>query len=108
MKLIKFEDQKIIDSQTCGKLLEVINSKESPVSITVADCIKPTKPHFHQISTELYWVLKGTVEVNNSVLNSGDLLIINPGEKHAVTKASKTNKVVVISYPTWSPSDEYL
>lgn len=116
MKVINKSDHKFINSSTCGELIELINDPKVPVSITKAEDIKPTVCHAHKESTELYWVVKGSVEIEIGTnqnfkvvkLKSNSILVIEPGEFHRIVKASEKNTILVLSNPPWSPDDEIL
>lgn len=113
MKIIRKKDQKEIESTTCGNLLEVVNHKDVPISISISENIKPTKGHYHKELTEFYWVLEGKIKVNVvkngqskvHTIESGDLLILERDEYHEIVEASKANKVAVMCYPRWSAED---
>lgn len=112
MKIFKRKNQKEIKSDTCGLLVEALNSNDFNTSITLANDIKPTTAHYHKLSTEIYWVLEGEIKIliDNVEINvdGGDLIIINPNEVHKVLSASKENKIGVISNPRWTKEDEYI
>ncbi|MBT6401432.1 cupin domain-containing protein [candidate division WWE3 bacterium] len=112
MKIIKSDGYKEINSNTCGRLVELCNNPGVPISITKAINLKPTTEHAHKKSTEIYWLLSGTLEMvvekENIKLNEGDIIVMSPGEFHKVTKASEENVVVVLSTPPWSPTDEFI
>lgn len=116
MKVVRKSDQMQIETETCGLLTEVVNSDDVPISIVLANDLKPTKPHYHKKAIEIYWVLEGKIDVvvtkeNNKQkveLKSGDLVVIEKEENHEVVSASKENKVIVINNPPWKKEDEYL
>jgi len=116
MKVIKKSDQTKIETETCGMLTEVINSNDIPVSVVIANDLKPTKHHYHKKAVEIYWVLSGEIDLavtkgkkkQEVKLQKGDLAVIKEGEGHEVTKASEKNKVIVINSPPWKKEDEYL
>jgi mannose-6-phosphate isomerase-like protein (cupin superfamily) len=116
MKLYTSKNYKNIESSTCGKLIQLLNSHEAPSSIITIENIKPTTNHAHKISTEIYWLEQGNInmevstdkEINNVMLESGSILVIHPGEFHRIVSSSDINKLIVISTPSWSPNDEVL
>ncbi len=112
MKKIDKNNQNIVNSETCGELLEVLNLKGVPVSVTQAVNLRPTKPHYHKVGTEIFWVRKGeiTVKVDESEpvkICSGEVLVISPNEVHEVVETSDDNEVIVINNPRWEKGDEY-
>lgn len=113
MKYISKKQQNIINSDTCGELLEILNIKDVPVSITQVKNIKPTKTHYHKIGTEIYWVKEGCISVkvnDNKIieLSEGEVLVISPNETHEVVDSSKKNEIIVINSPRWKQEDEFL
>ena len=113
MLLTRGKDLKITKSNSCGIIREYLLEDRSPVSVSVAENIKETKPHYHKKTTETYWLLKGsiTVKVNDKdiiELKKEDCLVISPMERHQIIKASKRNKLVAICTPLWSAEDEII
>lgn len=116
MKVVRRSGQTEIETETCGLLTEVINSKDVPISIVLAENLQPTKPHYHKKAVEIYWVLEGEVELivtkgsekKEVKLQNGDLVVIEKKEAHQVISASENNIVIVINSPPWEKSDEYL
>lgn len=117
MLYVPKDSNKTINTDSCGELTEVLVEQKQPISITVADDIKPTSAHYHKTLSEIYWMLSGTIEVtvNSSgnkqqviTLNTGDTLVIEPQEVHQITKASDKNKLVVLNSPSWRPGDEVI
>lgn len=62
--------------------------------------------HYHKIATEFTVILDGSVEMNNQVHNSGDIIRINPGTPTDF-KALTDVKTVVIKVPS-SKNDKYI
>lgn len=119
MIIKRHKEQKSYSSDVCGILTEVLNTADvQNVSIIVADNIKPSKGHFHIISTEVYWVYRGKIslkfyEENKQDrpiidLKEGDLVVIGPKTHHKVEKATKKNRLIVISNPRWTKKDEII
>ena len=73
-----------------------------------------TKRHYHIKATEVYYVLKGSVEVElgnrkKEYLGPGSLLMIYPKTEHkAYSKPGDPAEILVISSPPWSEGDEIL
>jgi len=112
MKIIKQSNYKEVTSNTCGKLVELCNDSDVPISITKAENLKSTIKHKHHDSTEIYWVTQGELELEVAdktvKLEQGDIISIQPGESHKVISSSENNTVIVLSTPPWSPEDEVL
>jgi len=45
MQLIRRKNQKEINTNTCGLLLEVLDTSEFPCGVVLSENIKPTKAH---------------------------------------------------------------
>jgi mannose-6-phosphate isomerase-like protein (cupin superfamily) len=67
------------------------------------------KKHYHKTLTEYYVVLEGAgeIEMNDTLVavESGDVLMIPPGTRHALRGKFEIINVVV---PPFDPEDEYL
>lgn len=117
MKIIKNSDQKVIKSKTCGDLIQILESKSSPISFVLSRNLKPTKGYIHKKSYEYYYVISGNLTIDvvgvdgvkkRVLLNEGELLEIEPDEFHEVVQSSEENEVAVICNPPWSSEDQYL
>ncbi|KKP70254.1 hypothetical protein A2011_03710 [candidate division CPR3 bacterium GWE2_35_7] len=112
-------DQKSFSSDVCGMLTEILNTSDfKNLSIVIANNIKPSKGHFHKVSTEIYWVYKGKIsldtydedsQIRSTVnLDQESLIVITPNIHHKVLFASNNNKLIVISNPRWTKEDEFI
>lgn len=63
MRIIKRRQQKHIESDTCGLLLEVINKRNFPFGIVLSEDIRSTEPHYHKESKKCYWLLEGLMSM---------------------------------------------
>jgi len=111
------KDAKIVESQTCGSISEVLTGLDYPhCSIAVVNNIGITVGHFHETFDEIYWLEKGEISVLlynpelekkwTEKLSVGDVLVISKNVHHKVTKASTKNKLIAISVPAWKAEDE--
>lgn len=115
MKLIKKEQQSQIKSDTCGFLLEVINQKDFPFGIVLSENIKSTEAHYHKRAKKCYWMLEGWVylkvvniktgTMSKIKLDEGDLITLDPFEKHQIVDGSDKNLMVTITSPAWHIGD---
>lgn len=115
MKLIKQEEQKTIQSDTCGSLIEVMNQEDFPFGIVLSEDITSTEAHYHRLAKKCYWVLEGWVEIvvehvktgerDELRLEEGDLITFEPFEKHEIVEGSVKNKLVTITSPAWHIED---
>jgi mannose-6-phosphate isomerase-like protein (cupin superfamily) len=99
---------------TCGlmrKLTGIADSKNMDFAhVTIR---APTKRHFHKELTEVYFVLKGAINVDLDGkiehLKKGQMVVIFPNTKHKAWKATKADaEILVVCSPPWSEADEIL
>jgi mannose-6-phosphate isomerase-like protein (cupin superfamily) len=99
---------------TCGIMRKLTGSKDFSgmdfVHVTIRDS---TKQHYHKKLTEVYYVLKGsiniTVDGKTERLKPGQMIMIFPKTKHKATKTSKEDaEILVVCCPPWSEEDEIL
>ena len=99
---------------TCGtarKLTDATDSKDFDfVHVTITS---PTKKHYHKKLTEVYFVLKGAIEVEADskveTLQKGDMIMIFPNTNHKAWKKSEENaEILVACCPPWAEEDEIL
>jgi len=85
------------------------SSKHSGYSSAVS-VIDQTEPHSHQYSAEIYYVLRGKLELvlNNQrfVLNQDEYRVIPPNTIHSAN--GKETWVLIYSEPGWRESDHHL
>lgn len=115
MQVIKKKDQKIIKSYSCGKLLEVINKSDFPFGIMLSEEIKTSEAHYQKVSRKCYWMLEGWVDLiienvkthekHTFRLEEGDVVTIEPFERHQIIDGSVKNKLVTIISPAWHIED---
>lgn len=78
----------------------------------IAD-IEESVPHFNKITTEIYTVLNGTIEVfiddQSYVLNPGDVIAIPLNAVHwGRSLTDKPARIMCTCVPAWSPEDHYV
>jgi hypothetical protein len=62
MKIKLINDQKVIETDTCGQILEILSGGEHPnLNLAIAIDIHPTKAHFHKSFDEIPFVLDGSM-----------------------------------------------
>ncbi len=116
MQYLPRNQQKTIQTHTCGQLLEVISQKDIPYGIALSVNIQPTKAHRNTQSIKSYWILEGWIEVEifnikttqkqTIHLQEGDIITFWPNDKHRIINTSKINKLVTIKSPSWVVFDE--
>ncbi len=91
-------------------LCEVEPTQEHPDYSVAIAIIDSSKPHYHQVTTETYELIKGNLTLNvdgiSHVLKSGDTFTIKPGMKHYAT--GNQTWVKVTSNPGWTIFDHIL
>jgi mannose-6-phosphate isomerase-like protein (cupin superfamily) len=99
---------------TCGTMRKLTGSNDfkdmDVVHVTITD---PTKKHFHKKLTEIYYVLKGSidVEVDQEVehLKKDQMIMIFPNTNHKAWKTSEEDaEILVVCCPPWTEEDEIL
>lgn len=66
---------------------------------------EPTFPHFHKLTTELNYIIKGQLKVSGKILKEGDMWIYEPNEISDVEFLTDT-ELIIIRWPS-IPSDKY-
>lgn len=110
--------RKVMDASpqqiTCGlmrKLTDATDFKDMDfVHVTIIDS---TKRHYHKKLTEVYYVLKGEidVEVDNKKerVKKDEMILIFPNINHKAWKTGKENaELLVACCPPWTEEDEIL
>ncbi|MBN3036824.1 MAG: cupin domain-containing protein [Candidatus Diapherotrites archaeon] len=99
---------------TCGEMRDLTTSKDfngmDIVHVTITD---PTKEHYHKELTEVYYVLKGSIDVEADDivehLEKGGLIMIFPRTNHKAWKTSQEDaEILVICCPPWTEEDEVM
>jgi len=97
---------------TCGVMRKLTDAKDfhgmDLVHVTIKE---PTKKHYHKKLTEVYYVLKGAidVELDGKVehLKEGEMIMIFPNTNHKAWKKGKTDaEILVVCCPPWAEEDE--
>lgn len=119
MLIKKVVDHNVIVTPTCGVIREILRAGElDNFDLAVSIDIKPTSAHFHNKTSEVYFVLDGkiTLEIFDPIkqersqheLEANELAVITPGLHHRISAASTQNRLCVISSPRWQADDEHL
>ena len=71
-----------------------------------------SKPHYHKISEESYFILKGEaiMKVNEQTfsLKQGDAILIEPPEVHQISNHKEEDLVfLAVCVPAWYPEDSF-
>ena len=99
---------------TCGVMRNLTKTEDFQgmdfVHVTISDS---TKKHYHKKLTEVYFVLKGSIEVDLDGkiehLEEGSLIMIFPNTNHNACKTSDEDaEILVACCPPWSEEDEIL
>jgi quercetin dioxygenase-like cupin family protein len=62
--------------------------------------------HYHKISTEITLVLTGIIQMNDQIFNTGDIIVVSPGEK--TTFRSITDSVLVVVKTPGAINDKFI
>ena len=73
---------------------------------------KRSPAHYHKVSEETYYILKGnaemTVDGQTFRTNPGEAITIMPGEVHTIINdTSETLEFLTVSAPAWVPNDSF-
>lgn len=109
----KLQDHKNINTDSCGLLREVLALEDNlPLTLVIADDIKPTKGHYHLNFKEIYFVLDGWLTLKfydpasnrywEERLTANELCVIEKNIHHVVTGSSPKNRLCVIAVPGYS------
>ena len=63
------------------------------------------RPHHHRIATEITAVVRGRVEINGEIFQTGDIFLVEPGESVSPVILEDT-EVIVVKVPS-VPGDKY-
>jgi len=101
----------------CGTVWELINPRNTPVknvnlTIVVVNPKKEAEEHYHKMTEELYYVIKGKGYVkigqDTYTLKEGDAIYIPPGKPHKlINKSDLPLEVLVVNSPPYSPDDTF-
>tara|TARA_B100000029_G_C17194832_1_gene822075 strand:- start:335 stop:661 length:327 start_codon:yes stop_codon:yes gene_type:complete len=61
--------------------------------------------HFHKIATEITFIIKGKIKINDTIFSSGDIFVIEPNEI-ADPKFLENSEVVIVKVPS-DTNDKY-
>jgi len=93
----------------CGDIWEMGGTEN--VSLAYVSITDKTKPHFHEKTDELYYILKGKglvkIKDEEKAVEAGDLVVIAKNEIHTIEKISEEPlELLAITSPEYSPEDE--
>ncbi len=93
---------------SCGESTRLITHQDTPEFSFHVVHIRNGKPHYHQRSTETYYILegKGKLELDDDTLDvePGMAILIPPGVRH---RGYGDFKTIVTGAPAFTPEDEY-
>jgi len=107
--ILRHEDEAVKERSACGYRYRMLSKGDEDVAAWAhAVDIDGAKPHYHKISTELYYVLEGEGKVvldgEEREVRSGTMVHIPPGVVHA---AIGKMRVLVVGIPDIDDSDVY-
>ena len=93
----------------CGTSHRIFTGADAPTASVHVTEITDSARHYHKVSTEYYYVLAGTgqMELNDEVvaLEPGLAILIEPGTRHRV---SGDIQALILVVPALQDADEYL
>lgn len=109
----RLQDHKKIDTESCGLLREILGMEDKlPLTLVIAEDIKPTKGHYHLNFKEIYFVLDGWMKLRfydpdanrywEEKILANELCIIDKNIHHVIVEASPKNRLCVIAVPGYS------
>ena len=84
----------------------LFKSKEIEVAVQVYKKNHIEPEHFHKVSTEITFMIKGKAFFNDQLISEDEGIIIFPGETN-IFKAVTDCKTLVVKFPS-IPKDKYL
>ncbi|MHC1730344.1 MAG: hypothetical protein AB9866_30830 [Syntrophobacteraceae bacterium] len=102
-----------LNTDSCGLLREVLDTEDKlPLTLVIAEDIKPTKAHYHLNFQEIYFVMDGWLSMKfydpvadrywEEKILANELCIIEKNIHHVVAEASPKNRLCVIAVPGYS------
>jgi len=79
------------------------NNKAQVYHVTFPPLSKIDK-HIHKDSTEIFYILKGSLVVGDAIYEKGETIIIEPGEEHNGSSGATLTEAIIIIAP---PEKEY-
>jgi len=95
------------DVSICGTRQRLITSADTPLSSFSRVQISDAQAHYHNHTTEFYYVLEGTgfiqLDGETIALSQGDMVMIPPGVRH---RAYGNLTALVVGNPPFTPDDQ--
>lgn len=107
--IVRHEDESTAEKSACGHRYRLLSKGDEDVAAWAhAVDIDGAKPHYHKITTELYYVLEGegavVLDDDEVDVRPGTMIHIPPGVVHG---AIGKMRVLVIGIPDIDDSDVY-
>jgi len=95
-----------------GRLPEIGGTIHHSLVHVVIPPGKSSDAHFHKVSEETYYILKGKcsmiVDAKEFQLQPGQALLIKPYERHQIFNDGQDNlEFLTVSAPAWTADDSY-
>lgn len=104
---LKYPNKTVINNGLGEIVCEIKPGSEDPKESIAIAVIDSTKPHYHEIITETYKVIKGNLDLyvgqNRISLKEGETYIIEPKHVHYAT--GNETWIECTSRPAWSFED---
>jgi len=96
------------DVSICGTRQRLITSADTPLNSFSRVQISDAQAHYHEHTTEFYYVLEGTgfiqLDGETIALSQGDMVMIQPGVKH---RAYGNITALVVGNPPFTTDDQF-
>jgi mannose-6-phosphate isomerase-like protein (cupin superfamily) len=95
----------------CGPSTRILTCADGPLANVHVTTIRDAARHYHERSTEIYYILEGTghLELGEDIVEvePGTLIVIEPRTVHRLVSPGGVT-TMVIGIPALQPDDEYL
>lgn len=114
IKAIVISDEDVKSSKDiCGMIKRITTADDCPeASIAVANILSPTQPHYHEISAEFYYVLRGSGTIVTGyldhVIEKGTTVVIPPHLAHFTVPREKMEVIVFSAIRAWESNDQII
>ena len=112
--LVKRVESATSEQITCGIMRKLTDKNDFKnidfAHVTITDS---TKKHYHKKLTEVYYVLRGSIDVEvdgkTEHVEKDQMIMIFPNTNHKAWKTSKEDaEILVVCSPPWIQEDEIL
>ncbi len=109
---IRTLDEIEFQKRLCGRIWPLSSGEDlSEGNMSYFETSKTTEAHYHEETTEMYFVLSGEGKIeldgNKEKLEKDTFVMIHPNTVHRIIPSeNSTLKIIVCSIPAWREEDE--